>query len=80
MGRLRRSTLAATILAAPLGLPTPAEARACITVTVFVAGQPTPSGPHCQSVLDEFPESCPDPEVMHAGYGTRVILCIPQIV
>ena len=77
MGTLRRPMLAAAILAAHLAGPRPAEARVCVTVTVFVADQPTPSGPHCQPLLDKRSEDCPRPDVQHAGYGASLELCHP---
>jgi hypothetical protein len=77
MGTLRLPMLAAAILAAhPAGSTTAQARQACVTITVFVAAQPMPSGPHCQIVPDDVPEDCHSPHVMQLGYGARLDLCL----
>lgn len=65
-------------MGAPLSAPPAARAEVCVTVTVYQAGQPTPSGPHCQPVLNEFPTTCDEPRAVVDGYGLVVEVCRPD--
>ena len=78
--RARWLVVAAALAAgAAGGGPGLAKAEVCVTATVYQAGQPTTSGPHCQPLLDEFPPFCPSPVAVVLGYGVNPTVCVPDV-
>jgi hypothetical protein len=74
----RALALAVLSLAAGAAGAPPGRAHACVTATAYVAGDDTPSGPHCLPVLDEWSHLCPVLGGVQAGYGAVVAPCVPK--